>query len=215
MKNEGWSVYRNGYITEWGEWRPTGSWNAYKDLIYPHLTYKVYIFSRGRRGYGPRPYRWIGRLTLSCHRNSSELGRLEIPTTHPSCNSIADALRHADAALDEEKHVAELMQKVYQRDNVRFCAWWKRHGEEEFQPFLSVFGTSWVDNYLFPHGEIIGANLRFPFAGPPDIVFTRTTRTAGGWSSGGLRNEKGVRVPPQLWGFFADVDKMHRGETEI
>jgi len=97
-----WFIHANGSYDICGDWQHSGSWAGSRQLgsdpDAPH--YYITIYGRLRSGsFGRVPYMWSAKLVLGDMW-------ITIPTTHPSCKSVADACHQADRALTQAQQTA-------------------------------------------------------------------------------------------------------------
>lgn len=127
-----WFIHANGSYDICGDWQHSGSWAGSRQLgsdpDAPH--YYITIHGRLRSGsFGRVPYMWSAKLVLGDMW-------ITIPTTHPSCKSVADACHQADRALTPEAF-GMACEAFYQHSRVQCMA---RIENGRLQPFLSSFG---------------------------------------------------------------------------
>lgn len=143
-----WFVWRNGGIDIDGEWQPSDSWSATKEIL-PGVVCRVSILGEYcARRFGLSAYRWYG--TLSVHGWG-----YEIKSSHPSCKSVKDALRYADRELTSDFVCASL--RHFYRAKSRATCIDKIDKSGERTPFLTWLGES-VDWMAFDYGEYIAAH---------------------------------------------------------
>ena len=183
--NEGnWSVSPKGFTAAAGDWISTGSWEARRRLN-NNLVYKLDIQGqRSKFGWAARS--WSGRLIFN-----SFLAYL-IPTSHPSCKSISDALFYADReftqnAFDEACQFFTSVNHVH-------CVF-KSDDGGDLSPYFSSFGpTRWIQS------SFIGGKLLHPIGsyyevwrtdvnGCEGIRQSRTDVSYYGYSGGELLDE--------------------------
>jgi len=125
-----WTTKRNGGLDVNGEWKWASSWSGERPLKnYPATTYEIFIegMSVGR---GVQPYEWSGDLVFQGLR-------FPVTSSHPSCNSVVDATRHADDALTRTT-IERALRKFYDKETAR-CLY-KRDGTGRDVPLLTLFG---------------------------------------------------------------------------
>jgi hypothetical protein len=143
LKNNTWEIWGDSYLDVSGEYVRVNSWTANRRLNNT-LTYVVHIHSRRRGKYGYQPTSWYGKLCCN--------GRYyNIPTTHPSCKSIRDALFYADRALTEEIFL-EAAQFFLSTKHIH-CVLKEEKGG--LTPYWSSFGPSqWIE-HRFHGGKML------------------------------------------------------------